>query len=248
MKRVFSVALVLSGCLWAASQMHAQAPGDAAPPAQKPASGAQQPASGSSSGANPFPGDTSTVSVLPTQETPALPEGTYNGADNGGVPLPGEDADPARSPDDPAPAASSGQDEDSSSSLKGMDKFLPQPDDDQPGKHKKLAVKEPTHKEAASKDIEVGGYYLETKNWKAAHSRFESALILDPENPDVYWGLAEAARHLGDLAGAKTNYLKVLDYDPDGPHGKEARKELKDPALANAKVAAPAQPTTNAQK
>ena len=248
MKRVFSVALVLSGCLWAASQMHAQAPGDAAPPAQKPASGAQQPASGSSSGANPFPGDTSTVPVLPTQETPALPEGTYNGADNGGVPLPGEDADPARSPDDPAPAASSGQDEDSSSSLKGMDKFLPQPDDDQPNKRRKMSVKEPTHQEASSKDIEVGGYYLETRNWKAAHSRFESALILDPENPDVYWGLAEAARHLGDLAGAKTNYLKVLDYDPDGPHGKEARKELKDPALANAKVAAPAQPTTNAQK
>jgi len=247
MKRLFSVALVLAGGLWAAPQMHAQAPGDAAQPAQKPASGAQQPASGSSTGANPFPGDTSTVPVLPTQETPALPEGTYNGADNAGVPLAGEDADPARSPDDPAPAANNAP-EDSSSSLKGMDKYLPQPDDDQPGKHKKVAVKEPTHQEAASKDIEVGGYYLETKNWRAAHSRFESALILDPENPDVYWGLAEAARHLGDLADAKTNYLKLLDYDPDGPHGKEARKQLKDPALANAKVTAPAQPAAEAPK
>jgi tetratricopeptide (TPR) repeat protein len=129
-----------------------------------------------------------------------------------------------------------------------MDRLLPPPDDDQPGKHKKMAVKEPTHQEAASKDIEVGGYYLQTRNWKAAHSRFESALILDPENPDVYWGLAEAERHLGDMAAAKTNYLKLLDYDPDSPHGKEARKVLKDPALANAKVAAPVQPAAESPK
>ena len=247
MKRFFSVALVLAGCLWAAPRLLAQAPGDAAQPSKQPASGATQPAAPSQSGANPFPGDTSSVPVLPTQETPAQPEATYNGADNAGVPLPGDDADPARSPDDPAPAANNAT-EDSSSSLKGMEKYLPQPDDDQPGKHRKMSVKEPTHQETASKDIEVGGYYLETKNWRAAHSRFQSALILDPENPDVYWGLAEAERHLGDLPNAKAHYLKLLDYDPDGPHGKEARKALKDPALANAKVAGPVQPAAESPK
>jgi hypothetical protein len=248
MKRFLSVALVLAGCLWTAPRFYAQAPADAPQPGQKPASGTAQPATSSPPDSNPFPGDTSTVPVLPTQETPASPEWTHNGADNAGVPLPGNDADPARSPDDPEPAANNGQEEESSSSLKGMDKFLPQPDVDQPGKHRKMPAKEPTHQEAASKDIEVGGYYLETKNWRAAHSRFESALILDPENPDVYWGLAEAERHLGDLAGAKANYLKVLDYDPDGPHGKEARKVLKDPAVANAKGAAPVQPGAEAPK
>jgi hypothetical protein len=248
MKRGFSVAFVLAGCLCAASWSHAHVPGDAAQSGQKPANGTAQPAPTSPANANPFPEDTSSVPVLPTRDTPAAPEWTHNGADSAGVPLPGGDADPARSPDDPAPSASSGQDDESSSSLKGMDRLLPPPDDDQPGRHKKLAVKEPTHQEAASKDIEVGGYYLETRNWKAAHSRFESALILDPENPDVYWGLAEAERHLGDMAAAKTNYLKLLDYDPDGPHGKEARKVLKDPALANAKVAVPVQPAAESPK
>jgi len=29
----------------------------------------------------------------------------------------------------------------------------------------------------------------------------------------------------------------LLDYDPDGPHGKEARKALKDPALGTANPA-----------
>jgi tetratricopeptide (TPR) repeat protein len=164
------------------------------------------------------------------------------------VPLPGEDLDPARSPDDPAPAAGSGERENSSSSLNGLDKLLPLPDDDQTGKKRKLTVKEPTHQEAAAEDINVGGYYLDRKNWKAAYSRFESALILDPENPDVYWGLAEAERQLGDLANARVHYEKVVEYDPDSRHGKEARKALKDPAIANAKKIVAGQPAIDAPK
>jgi tetratricopeptide (TPR) repeat protein len=179
---------------------------------------------------------------MPSKGTPVLPEGTYRGDEDAygsaRVPLPGDDLDPARSPDDPTPAAGSGQQEDSSSSLSGLEKLIPLPDDDQTGRKKKKE-KEPTHQEAAAEDINVGGYYLDRKNWKAAYSRFESALILDPENPDVYWGLAEAERQLGDLANARAHYEKVLEYDPDSRHGKEARKVLKDPALANAKKAAP---------
>lgn len=208
---------------------------------QKPQPGTPQPKAGSQSSANPFPEDTSTVPVMPSKVTPTLPEGTYTGTENPGLPLPGADRDPVRSPDDPAPeAASSGQPEESSSSLNGLEKLLPNPEDDQQGKKKKQPVKEPTHEEAASKDIEVGDYYLQTKNWKGALSRFESARILDPENPEVYWGLAEAEHHLGDFAKARENYLKLLEYDPDGPHGKQARKELQDPAIANAKNGAPA--------
>jgi len=60
--------------------------------------------------------------------------------------------------------------------------------------------------------------------------------VLDPENPDVYWGLAESQRHTGDYASAKANYLKVTEYDPDSKHGKEAKKILKDPEVANAKA------------
>jgi hypothetical protein len=239
------VALLFAGCLTAAPRLLAQAPagGDAAAtgqskPAgegQKPATGAPQP--GKTSSTNPFPEDTSTVPVMPAKTAPALPEGTF-GAESAGIPLPGEDLDPVRSPDDPAPVAASGPEEDSSSSLSGMERLLPKPEDDESGKKRKLSVKEPTHQEAASKDIDVGGYYLDRKNWKAALSRFESALVLDPENPEVYWGLAESDRHLGNMADARANYQKVAEYDPDSPHGRQARKELKEPEIANGKNAA----------
>lgn len=218
---------------------------------------AQAPASGDTSGqsipsgenktppnssTNPFPEDTTTIPVMPSKGTPPLPEGTYRGPERALLPLPGDDADPVRSPEDPAQSTSNGPDVDSSSSLNGMERLLPQPEDDQPEKKRKLIGKEPTHVEAASKDIQVGDYYLQTKNWKAAHSRFESALVLDPENPEVYWGLAEAEHHLGDFANAKAHYLKLLEYDPDGPHGKQARKELKDPAMEKAQNGPDGQP------
>ncbi len=253
MRWMIVVALLLAGWLAVAPRLPAQAPagGDAAAtgqskPAdkgQKPAAGAGQP--GKTSSANPFPEDTSTVPVMPSKTAPALPEGTYNGVASAGLPLPGEDLDPVRSPDDPAPVAASGPEEDSSSSLTGLERLLPKPEDDESGKKRKLSVKEPTHKEAASKDIEVGGYYLDRKNWKAALSRFESAMVLDPENPDVYWGLAEADRHLGNLADSRANYQKVAEYDPDSRHGKEAIKALKEPEIAHGKNPAPAQPAAS---
>jgi hypothetical protein len=261
MKRASPFALVLFGCLtvWlmALPRLMAQAPsagdtkGQSKPAgySNKPApTNPSQPGSATQSSNNPFPEDTSTVPVMPSKTTPPLPEGTpYHAPESSPVPLvplTSEDVDPVRSPDDPAPAAS-GPAAEFSSSLTGVERLLPKSgdDDQQSGKKRKLLViKEPTHHEVASKDIEVGSYYLDRKNWKAALSRFESAMILDPENPEVYWGLAEAEHHLGDYAHAKEHYLKLLEYDPDGPHGKQARKELKDPALEKAQ-SGPAAPT-----
>jgi hypothetical protein len=254
MKRIFSVVLVLASCVGAMPRLLAQAPvaGEPAVAGQSsPADESKKPAQASPSSVNPFPEDTSTVPVMPANATPALPEGTYNGAENAPAPLRGDDLDPVRSPDDLAPDTASGQPEESSSSRAGLESVLTRPDDDQPekSKKKKLVVKEPTHQEAASKDIEVGAYYLQTKNWRAALSRFESALVLDPENPDVYWGLAEAARHLGNLADARANYQKVAEYDPDSRHGKEAIKALKEPEIANGKNPAVSQtPTAETQQ
>jgi hypothetical protein len=240
MKRGFWVALVLAGCLAASQQVCAQAPAAASAPGQaNPAGSAQKtPATAPPTESNPFPEDTSTVPVMPSTSAPVLPQGTYTGAESSPAPLPGDDADPVRSPDDPAPAEAGGQGEDSSSSLKGLDQLLPKPEEEQASKKKKPA-KEETHQEAASRDIQVGGYYLDSKDWKGALSRFESALVLDPENPEVYWGLAEAERHLGHFADARGYYQKVIDYDPDSRHGKEARKALKEPEIANARSATP---------
>jgi hypothetical protein len=249
MKRFFTYVLGLAVCLSAAPLLLAQAPAAADTKGQsKPAGGPPN------SSKNPFPVDTSTVPVMPSKNPPPLPEGAYRGEDRAPVPLPNEDVDPVRSPDDPAREAASSPDADSSagssSSLKGLERLLPRLEDDQSsGKKKKLLViKVPTREEASSKDIEVGNYYLQTKNWNGALSRFESALILDPENPEVYWGLAEAEHHLGKYADAKAHYLKLLEYDPDGPHGKQARKELKDPALDKAQNSPPGQPAAATPK
>jgi hypothetical protein len=237
MRRLISITLVVAGCLALSLRLLAQTPAAS----QAKPTGESQPPAVAQSSSNPFPEDTSAIPVMPSKTAPDLPGAEDDGAANAPLPLPGEDLDPVRSPDDPAPvAAGAGS---SSSSLAGLDKLLPKPEDnDQSSGRRKLVVKEHAHHEASSKDIEVGIYYLQTKNWKAAFSRFESALVLDPENPEVYWGMAEAERHLGDFANAKANYLKLLDYDPDGPHSRQARKALKASELAHLPDAAPGQP------
>jgi tetratricopeptide (TPR) repeat protein len=234
MKRGFSIVLLLTGCLGMLTQalpvLRAQAPaaGDAA----------QKPPSTGTAAANPFPGESSDVPVLPASSGPLFaPSKEDESAPRGGkVLFSSDDLDPVRSPDDMEPAAVSDQPGESSSSLKGLEGVLPGADDDQPSgkKRNKLKAPEPTHEETAKEDVNVGGYYLEKKNWKAAQSRFQSAMVLDPEDPEVYWGLAESAYHLGDYVSARGWYTKLLDYDPDGPHSKQARKVMKEPAVANA--------------
>jgi Tetratricopeptide repeat len=241
MKRGFLVVLVAAGCLMAAARLSAQAQPAQSPPAdasQKPPATPAKPAE-----SNPFPTDTTDVPLMPSKDAPALPEGTYSGADSERVKLPGQDVDPVRSPDDAAPDDDSAQPMNFSSSSAGLDKILPGPDDDsqpQGGKRRKLAVPGPEHQETSAEDIEVGKYELDNHNWKAALSRFESAMVLAPDEPEVYWGLAESERHLGNFADARTYYQKVVLYDPDSKHGKEAMKALKEPEIAKARAAAPA--------
>lgn len=211
------------------------------PPAQpaQPANSQNKPATPSSGSSNPFPEDENSVPVMPNKNTIDLP--TENGSPAGLLQLPGYDLDPVHSPDESTPAAEG----ESSSSLSGIDTTSSDADTDAqpPGRHgRRQDTVEPEHQETAPEDESVGKYYLESKDWKAALSRFESALVLDPDNPDVYWGLAESERHLGRLAEARENYQKVMDYDPGSRHAKEAAKALKDPDIANAKAIPPARP------
>lgn len=221
----------MAGALALAPLLSAQSEnGSSAPSQSKPATDGQssKPAPKPPSGDNPFPEDTTSVPVIPI--SPAAADSGSNSSANSSSPLPATDRDPARSPEDPSAGSdAASQDGESSSSFSGMDRLLPQPVADANARTKK----QPTSQEAAAHDVEVGGYYLDRKDWKAALSRFQSALVLDPENTEVYWGLGEAERHLGDNASARTYYRQLLDYDPDGRHGKEARKLLKDPSLAD---------------
>lgn len=199
---------------------------------------------------NEFPTDTSNIPVVPSNGMGSAPS-TSNAAPPV-LPASSEDADPVRSPDDAGSGAevgnassSSSNSSSSSSSDAGMARFLPGADDDTPdttetGRHRRgEKVQPPEHQETAKEDISVGDYYLSTHDWKGALSRYQSALVLSPDTPDVYWGLAEAQRHLGDLADARANYVKLLLYDPSNKHARDARKILKDPEIANAQAAKP---------
>jgi hypothetical protein len=256
MKVAFMTALVLACLLVAGARLHAQAQSNTPGSGQsQPAAGAQNPPATQTppraqtqSNQNPFPEDTTDVPVMPTHNSPGTIPGYNDESRAGRIPMPAGDVDPVRSPEN-AGAAAENQQQSSSSSSAGMSGLLPPADDDaQPAKRNRKGQQiEPEHHETAAEDESVGAYYLDNKDWRAALSRFQSALVLDPDNPDVYWGLAEADRHLGNLADARANYKKVMDYDPGSRHAKEARKALQDPAIANAKPPQAAQTTASPQ-
>ena len=257
MKFALGIALALAWVVAAAPRLSAQAPDKSSALSARqspPAAGSQSPAPQQPSqtkpqtNANPFPEDTDSVPVMPSRTPSDLAPGAGDESGSGLIPMPPEDGDPVRSPEDAAASAEL-SDSGSSSSLTGIGD-LPSPDDDtaHPGKHKgKEEQVVPEHHETAAEDENVGSYYLSNKNWKAALSRFQSALVLDPYNPDVYWGLAEAERHLGDFADARANYKKVMEYDPGSRHAKESGKALHDPEIANAKPASSGQPAQQPQ-
>jgi hypothetical protein len=258
MRAAFSMVLVLACLVAAGARLGAQSQGagNASGSGQsQPAAGVQNPPAAQTparvqtqSTQNPFPEDTSDIPVMPTRNSPGTIPGDSDETRAGRIPMPADDVDPVRSPEDAGPAAEN-QQQSSSSSLSGMNGLLPPADDDvQPGKHHRKGEQTvPEHHETAAEDESVGQYYLDRKDWKAALSRFQSALVLDPDNPEVYWGLAEAERYLGNFADARANYQKVMDYDPGSRHAKEARKALADPAIANAKPPQPAQPSASPQ-
>ncbi len=242
MKPLFVIAPVLASSVLAGTlRCHAQAqsksPATNSSQSSQPGNPQSPERTQQQNNQNPFPEDTSSVPIMPSRDVPDLPA-SKGDASGKRVYLPGDDVDPVRSPED-AGAAAEGGESSSSSSLAGMSSLLPDADDAaQPGKRNKKGVLiQPEHHESAAEDENVGSYYLGSKDWKAALSRFQSALVLDPDNPDVYWGLAESERHLGNFADARANYQKVVNYDPDSRHGKDARKALKDPEIANAKAA-----------
>lgn len=156
---------------------------------------------------------------------------------------PAVDKDPVRSPDDESAGDSDGATDGFSSSRSGLGNVMAPPPNEPERKGKKGddSVLDSFPRETPKEDVNVGSYYLSNHDWKGALSRFQSALVLAPDNPDVYWGLAESERHLGQFAAARANYLKVMEYDPGSRHAKDAKKALKDPDLANAKPGGQAQ-------
>jgi len=185
---------------------------------------------------NPFPGEDPNAPIIPVEPAPGSAPRTGAGTGRNENPAADNDrmsrrdadpeGDPVRSPDATDNVVN---DDGFSSSRSGLNE-IPAEDtsDSRPGKSTKNKTKEQLIKE----DLDVGGYYLDRKNWKAAQARFTSAFSLDSENPEVVWGLAEAERHLQLYKEAAEHYKLFLSYDPDGPHHREARKALEEVQIA----------------
>ncbi|WP_263354306.1 tetratricopeptide repeat protein [Acidicapsa acidisoli] len=205
--------------------------------APAPESGAQKDSGAKPKAAdNPFPGEDPNAPIIPVGPDSGAAgsrPGSGSGAD---APTPRRDADPdgdpVRSPDG---AAHTTDDDGFASSSSGLNR-VPAPDDsdERPGK----STKNKTREQVIKEDVDVGGFYLDKKNWKAAQARFTSAFALDSENPDAVWGLAEAERHLQLYKEAAEHYKLLLSYDPDGPHHREARKALEEVETARPPVSA----------
>lgn len=77
-------------------------------------------------------------------------------------------------------------------------------------------------------DTKVGDFYLQSGDWKGAYSRFLEATQVDPGDAEAVYGLAAAARHLGDRKTAIQNYQLYLAALPRGPRARDCRKALKE--------------------
>lgn len=223
-------------------------PGDApssAPAAtDAPSSGGQSPSvQGSDSGASgnpnlpaskrfPFPGE--------TPDTPA-PNTTPSGTQNGGAPAPGANSGPLRD------AGSSGESSSSSSSSNDPDAMKdlgpnqettdPYAADDnaararaatRKSKREPPAAKPQTADERVTEDLQVAAFYSGGGNWRGAYLRAKDAVATEAADPEAHFALAEAARKLGKLDEAQTEYKATLTHDPIPKTKKAAERALKE--------------------
>ncbi len=214
----------------------AAAPSDAAAPTPQ-----ANPAVPAAPGQNavqrfPFPGDTpSTETPAPASSSSAPPA-----PDSSQSPLKdaGSSGSSSSSSSSPSDARSSGSGDNNpgySSSNAGPD--LPDDDPNAPmptPQHHASRKKLPAPEKALSvddkeaEDLQVAGFYQNDGNFKAAYDRAKEAVSLVDDDPAAHLALADAARKLGKLDEAETNYKKTLALDPIPKMRKAAEKSLKD--------------------
>lgn len=78
----------------------------------------------------------------------------------------------------------------------------------------------------AAKDVEVGDFYLQQKNYNAAISRYREALEYKPNDAVATFKLAVALEKNGEPTEARQNYEAYLKILPKGSYAEEARSHL----------------------
>jgi Tfp pilus assembly protein PilF len=78
----------------------------------------------------------------------------------------------------------------------------------------------------AAHDIDVGETYLSTNHFASAHERFEEALRITPDNPLLFFRLAQSLQGMQQLEPARLYYRKYLEVQPKGKFAGNAKKAL----------------------
>jgi Tfp pilus assembly protein PilF len=78
----------------------------------------------------------------------------------------------------------------------------------------------------AAHDINVGETYLSSNSFDAARERFEEALRLTPDNPVIWFRLAQSLQGMQRLDPARLYYRKYLEAQPKGKFAKDAKKAI----------------------
>lgn len=78
----------------------------------------------------------------------------------------------------------------------------------------------------ASKELQVGRFYMKKRNFRAAARRFEEATRWDGTNAEAYLLLGEAREKQKDPAAAREAYSKYLELAPDAKNAADVRRKL----------------------
>jgi hypothetical protein len=96
------------------------------------------------------------------------------------------------------------------------------------GRKKLPLVARQTPDERETEDVQVGQFYMNDNNFKAAYLRAKDAISLADDDWEAHLLLADAARKMGKLDEAQTQYMRVLQLDPTPKGKKSAQAALKE--------------------
>jgi len=85
---------------------------------------------------------------------------------------------------------------------------------------------DPEQAKTAAHDLDVGETYLAGNHFDAARERFEDALRITPDNPLVFFRLAQALQGMQRLDQARLYYRKYLEIEPKGKFAGNAKKAI----------------------
>jgi len=78
----------------------------------------------------------------------------------------------------------------------------------------------------SERNIKVGNFYFNKKNYRGALGRYERATKFNPSSPEAFFKVGEAEEKLKNKDAARLAFQKVLNLAPDSKLGHEAKKKL----------------------